>query len=68
MEKTMIEERVGSIGLIVAIRLFGVECVVDAGTWTTPATVIIPEDDHFDFKELEKEQITLYKAGKALQY
>jgi len=64
----MIEEQVGTIGLVVAMRLFGIECVVDAGTWSTLATVLIPEDDHLDFKQLEQEQIVRFKTGQNMGY
>ena len=54
---------VGSVGLSTALQLYGADCVVDAGSWSKPATVCVPSSDVGGFKELEAENIAKLKSG-----
>ena len=51
----MIELRTGSVGLNIAIELFGRDCIVDVGDWLTPARILIPRSDAGAYSELVSE-------------
>lgn len=52
---------VGSVGLYLALDLYGRDCVIDPGTFYTTATVAIPAADVETFREMERQRC--YDAG-----
>jgi hypothetical protein len=49
---------VGSVGLVVALKFYGADCVVSAGDWVRPAIISVPTEDVACFCELVREERT----------
>jgi hypothetical protein len=45
----------GTLGLCLAVRLYGMDCVLSCGDWTTPGVIEIPTEDVPTFNELLRE-------------
>jgi hypothetical protein len=53
--KSTVTRRLGTPGLMVAIRLYGRDCIRSVGDWLTPAEVDIPLQDADAFDALVRE-------------
>ena len=57
MSYELVQLRVGTPGLMVAIVLYGTTCIIDYGSWLGPAIIRIPVDDIVTFNELHMQAI-----------
>ncbi len=58
--------RVGTAGVVIAVTLYGNDCIVDVGDAFTPAIVSIPTEDMEAFKMLLVEKLKQIGPDKSL--
>jgi hypothetical protein len=47
----------GTLGLTLARKLYGAECIIDMGDWLSYGVAAIPQDDLTAFQELLDEEV-----------
>lgn len=61
--KELLYSTQGSVGISVAMRFYGAQCVVNVGDYYHPGTVAIPKEDYDTYLELVQYAIDKFKAG-----
>lgn len=56
--KQTTDRRAGTVGIVLALWIYGNDAVVNIGDWLTPGIIRIPVDDIDAFANLEREELS----------